>query len=241
MIDITIPPKRLAPPRLILANGTLEALKWMALLIMTGDHVNKYLFNATQPVLFELGRLALPIFVVTLAYNLARPIRFDPGMYRRTITRLAVFGALASVPFLALGKVYAGWWPLNVLFTLLTLTTILYLVEGDKRIIALVVFLLGGSIVEFCWPALLLGLTVWSYCKRPTWAAACSALLSCVALCWINGNLWALMTFPLLLGSTGIDLRVPRLRWVFYTYYPLHLGVLWLIRIPMRHAGYLFF
>jgi hypothetical protein len=44
-------------------NGTVEALKWLALALMTGDHVNKYLFNGTLPFLFEAGRLALPIFV----------------------------------------------------------------------------------------------------------------------------------------------------------------------------------
>lgn len=32
-----------------------------------------------------------------------------------------------------------------------------------------------------------------------------------------------------------------RLRWAFYAYYPLHLTALWLIRIPMSKAGYLFF
>ena len=31
------------------------------------------------------------------------------------------------------------------------------------------------------------------------------------------------------------------LRWAFYAYYPLHLAALWLIRIPMSKAGYLFF
>ncbi|WP_010101405.1 TraX family protein [Verminephrobacter aporrectodeae] len=62
-----------APPRLVVADGTCEGLKWLALALMTGDHVNKYLFNATLPVLFEAGRLALPIFVFVLACNLARP------------------------------------------------------------------------------------------------------------------------------------------------------------------------
>jgi hypothetical protein len=32
-----------------------------------------------------------------------------------------------------------------------------------------------------------------------------------------------------MLGATRVDLRLPRLRWAFYLYYPLHLGVLWLI------------
>ena len=60
-----------------MADGTIEGLKWLALVLMTGDHVNKYLFNATLPVLFEAGRIALPLFVFVLAYNLARPGTLD--------------------------------------------------------------------------------------------------------------------------------------------------------------------
>ena len=62
----------LPPPRLVLGDGTVEALKWLGLLFMTGDHVNKYLFAQKLPCLFELGRLAMPIFGFVLAYNLAR-------------------------------------------------------------------------------------------------------------------------------------------------------------------------
>lgn len=81
--------------------------------------MNKYLFNATIPGLFEAGQLCLPIFVFVLAYNLARPGTLESGAYLRTMKRLAIFGALASVPFIALGGLLAGWWPLNVMFTLL--------------------------------------------------------------------------------------------------------------------------
>ncbi|MGE4125505.1 MAG: TraX family protein [Pusillimonas sp.] len=103
-------------------DGTVEALKWLALVLMTGDHVNKYLFNATLPVLFEAGRVALPLFVFVLAYNLARPGTLERGVYGRAMSRLTVFGALASVPFVALGGLAWGWWPLNVMFTLLVVT-----------------------------------------------------------------------------------------------------------------------
>lgn len=44
-----------------------------------------------------------------------------------------------------------------------------------------------------------------------------------------------------MIGAGAVDLRVPRLRWAFYAYYPLHLAALYLIRIPMAQAGYLFF
>ncbi|MWQ92496.1 conjugal transfer protein TraX, partial [Escherichia coli] len=40
---------RASLPAMVIADGTIEALKWLALLAMTGDHVNKYLFNGTLP------------------------------------------------------------------------------------------------------------------------------------------------------------------------------------------------
>jgi hypothetical protein len=233
-----------ALPRLAVADGTVEALKWIALILMTGDHVNKYLFNATLPLLFEAGRLTLPIFVFVLGYNLARPGTLERGVYGRTMLRLALFGALASVPFVALGGLYAHWWPLNVLFMLLVVAATAYFVDlGGKRHLALaaVVFVVGGSSVEYWWPGVAFGLAVWSYARRPSWTAVVIAILACAALRFINGNLWALAALPVLCLATRIDFRVPRLRWAFYAYYPLHLAALWLIRIPMSKAGYLFF
>ncbi|RYF37261.1 MAG: hypothetical protein EOO38_26620, partial [Cytophagaceae bacterium] len=35
-------------PRLVVADGSIEALKWLGLLLMTGDHVNKYLLNGVN-------------------------------------------------------------------------------------------------------------------------------------------------------------------------------------------------
>lgn len=108
--------RRFSLPSLRIADGTLEALKWLGLLLMTGDHVNKYLFNETMPLLFDAGRAVMPIFVFGLAFNLARPGTLARGVYQRTMGRLAVFGALATPAFIALGGLLAGWWPLNILF-----------------------------------------------------------------------------------------------------------------------------
>ena len=132
---------------------------------------------------------------------------------------------------------------LNVLFTLLALTATLYLVERGTLAGyagAVGVFLVGGSSVEFWWPALAFGLAVWWYCKRPNWIPLALATASLAALAVINGNHWALATLPLLLLATRLDLNLPRVRWVFYAYYPVHLAAIWLIRIPMANAGYVF-
>ena len=154
-------------------------------------------------------------FVFVLAYNLARPGTLERGVYGRTMSRLAMFGALASVPFVALGGLYAGWWPLNVMFTLLVVTATAYLVErGGKLHLAAagVVFLVGGSSVEYWWPAVAFGLAVWSYTRRPSWAAAAVAVLACAALWFVNRNLWALAALPVLFLASRVDVSVPRLR-----------------------------
>lgn len=56
-----------------MADGSLAAIKWTALVLMVFDHVNKYLYAEKLPVIFQLGRIVMPMFGFVLAYNLARP------------------------------------------------------------------------------------------------------------------------------------------------------------------------
>lgn len=217
-------------PNVKIASGTIEALKWLGLLLMTGDHVNKYLFNATLPFLFEIGRLAMPIFVLILAYNLARPT-LDVAAYKRATARLSAFAVISMVPCMLLGGLVGGWWPLNILFTLLTLVAVIYFIECKAFFLAFVVFVVAGLFVEYWWPALVLGVTAWAYFKKPSVLAAVGVVLSSASLFFINGNMWALAALPLVILSTLVDVKVPRLRWVFYAYYPLHLGVIHLISV----------
>ncbi|WP_419595184.1 TraX family protein [Thiolapillus sp.] len=230
-------------PAIKLDNGTVEALKWIGLLAMTCDHVNKYLFNATLPLLFELGRVALPIFVFVIGYNLARPEAMERGVYTRTMKRLLIFAVIAAVPYVSLGGLWEGWWPLNILFTLLTATCALYLIElgtVPALVASGVVISIGGGLVEFWWPAVIGTIAVWAYIKKPSVIAALMALTACGSLVLINKNGWALGAIPVIAAASVVKIPVPRVRWLFYTYYPLHLAVIWLIRIPMARAGYLF-
>lgn len=232
------------PGSISIPDGSLEAMKWLGLLLMTGDHVNKYLFNGTLPVLFELGRLALPLFIFVLAYNLARDTALARGVYFRTLWRMGVFGLLATGPFIALGGLAQGWWPLNVMFTLMAATATIYLIEKNgpaSWIAAGAVFLFSGACVEFGWPAIAGAVAVWWFCKRPSAIALGAALVACASLYVVNQNYWAFSAVLVIVIGSHVNLRVPRLRWAFYVYYPLHLVAFWLLRIPMRNAGYLFF
>lgn len=231
-------------PRLVVSDGALEVLKWLALLLMTADHANKFLFNGTNGAVFAAGRLAMPLFVFVLAYNLARPGVLERGSYARTMRRLALSGVLSMPAFTIMGGLDAALRPLNIMFTLLILTATLNLIEGRTTgdcMAAAVLFLTGGASVEFWWPALAFGIAVWWYSKRPCALPPILALAALAALHFVNGNLWASAAVPVIFLASLADPHVPRLRWAFYAYYPLHLFVLCWIRVPMAKAGYLFF
>lgn len=231
-------------PRLAVSDGSLEALKWLALVLMTVDHVSKFLFNGTDDAAFAAGRVAMPLFVFALAYNMARPGVLECGAYLRTMKRLALLGALAIPAFVILGGIHAALRPLNIMFALLALAATLNLLDrrtAGSYAAAAAVFLVGGANVEYSWPALAFGLAVWWYCKQPGAMPLALALTALAALWFINSNLWAFLALLVVLIASLVDLRMPRVRWVFYAYYPVHLFALCLIRIPMSKAGYLFF
>jgi hypothetical protein len=214
------------------ANGTIEALKWLALALMTLDHINTFIFDYKLPGAFELGRIAMPLFAFVLAYNLARPGALASGAYIRTMKRLALYGLAASPFYIGLGGVSFGWWPLNILFMLLVATATLYLAEKSGRghmVAAVAVFLIGGAFVDFFWFALTFCLAASWYCKTVSKAALVVWVLAAASLYVVNRNWWALASIPLILAAPLVDVKMPRFRNVFYVYYPAHLAVLLIV------------
>jgi hypothetical protein len=223
--------RALSPPAVQIQDGTLECLKWLAIVLMTLDHFNKYILHESSAVLFDLGRIAMPLFAFMLAYNLARPGTFGRGTYQRAMKRLALFGTVAIPVCIALGGLLLGWWPLNILFMLLTTVATLFLIEQEKKASAAFVFIVGGFMVEFWWPAIGFAVATWYYCKRPSWVALVIAIGCCAALAPINSNSYALIALPLIYAATKLPITLPRSKWyVFYAYYPAHLAVILLIR-----------
>lgn len=219
-------------PALVCSVGTIEALKWIALLLMMLDHINKYLLHDRVHALFATGRVVMPFFAFVLAFNLARPGTFASGAYLRVIKRLMVFGSIASLPFIALGGLAGGWWPLNILITFAVAVAIMYLVDSGTKlgmIGAICLFVVGGSVVEFWWPALGICLAAWRYCKSPSWASLFFWLFSTIALFVINHDFWALLSLPVIFILPMIQIKLPRYRNFFYVIYPLHLGIIWMV------------
>ncbi|MEO7863710.1 MAG: TraX family protein [Nitrospirales bacterium] len=220
-------------PRVELSDGAVEAMKWLGLILMTADHAQKYGLMSTVPGVYEAGRVAFPLFGIVLAYNLARVQNHDPAVYVRVLTRLLCCGALASIPFIALGGLGFGWWPLNCMGTLAVAVGIMYVIEERRpfwKTRAAVVFLLGGALVEFWWPGVALCVGAWWYCKHPTGVALLLWLAGTAGLTLINANWWACASFAVLAGMTYfVTIEIPRASRWFYCYYPAHLALFLLL------------
>ena len=217
-------------PRIELSDGAVEAMKWLGLILMTADHAQKYGLMPTVPGVYEAGRVAFPLFGIVLAYNLARAKSHDHAVYVRVLTRLLVCGAIASIPFIALGGLGFGWWPLNCMGTLAVAVCIMYLIEVRRpfwKTSAASVFLVGGAMVEFWWPGVALCVGAWLYMKQPTGGALLLWLAGTAGLTLINDNGWACASFVVLVGMASlVTIEIPRASRWFYLYYPAHLAVL---------------
>ena len=220
-------------PRVELSDGAVEAMKWLGLILMTADHAQKYGLMPAVPGVYEAGRVAFPLFGIVLAYNLVRVQGHDPHVYVRVLTRLLCCGALASIPFIALGGLGFGWWPLNIMGTLAVAVCIMYVIESRRpfwKTKAAAVFLLGGALVEFWWPGVALCIGAWLYIKQPTWTALLPWLAGTAGLTVINGNWWACASFAVLaVMAYGVTIAIPRASRFFYVYYPAHLATLLLL------------
>lgn len=197
-----------------------ELLKWVALLLMTGDHVNKVLLHGSQPWLTEAARVVFPIFAVVLAFNLAA--RLGPAVARRAMIRMLAAAALVQ-PFHALAFGY--FLPLNVLFTL----ALGVYVCTAPRWLGAVAWVVGGLFVDYQWFGVGVVVAGW-FCVAGYWYrdwVRYGAVVAAVAsLAAINGNWWALAALPLLWLLRTYEGQVPRWRWTFYGYYVAHLVLL---------------
>ena len=208
-------------------DGSLEALKWLALALMVLDHVNTFLYNRTLPGAYQAGRVVFPLFAFVLAFNLARPQALERGIHVRVMGRLALFGLLATPPYLVL---VGRWWPLNILFTLLAgVATVYGIARRDVAgvVLAALAFAVGGLLGDYLYPGVTMLVAAWAWCREPNGRRFALWVLSVAALVLVNFNFWALVAVPLVLLAMRVDLRVPRLRWLFYAFYPAHFAVIW--------------
>lgn len=215
--------------RPLIADGTIEALKWLALVSMTYDHVVRFLFSGSgigEATAF--GRIALPLFAFILAYNLSRP-GITGAVYIRVIGRLITFGLLAVPAYYYL----VGPFPINILFTLALALGIVWCLEHRRQPLAwaaLVLLLPLSLVVEYGLLGIITTLSLFVWCRSDRdWQGIVALALGFGALALSNGNLWCLMALPFFFLAERGALALKRSKWLFYTYYPAHLSVIALI------------
>ena len=219
-----------------LASGTIELLKWLAVMLMTADHINLHLLQSKFPVMYAMGRVSLPLFVFVLAYNLAQTQAKENGAALRVLERLIPVAVLSSLPYMELNLDMFGWRPLNVLFTLAAGTAIVALIERPTRqrqIFAVLLYAGSGAIVDYGWTGIGLFVCCWHLFRSPNCFWAVSTAIFLVLLGEVNMNQWALAVLPIIWLGFICRQNFPRLRNALYYYYPLHLFVIAALRITV--------
>ncbi len=234
-MQLSIARLRSLPP---LIPGTLEALKWLAVALMTADHINLQLLHLQYPIMFAMGRVSLPLFVFVLAYNLARPEAKANGAALRVLGRLLPVALISCLPYMELNLETFGWCPLNVLFTLAAGTAIVALIEHPTRlrlIAAVLLYAGSGALVDYGWTGVGLFVCCWHLFRSPSLFWAGCSLIFLLLLGCLNHNQWALMVLPVLGLAFMCRLNLPRVRNALYYYYPLHLAAIVVLKIAVFH------
>lgn len=232
----TTPLERLGWVRLGSSQQTL--LKVLAIALMLLDHANSVLWGS-QPWAYTLGRISYPLFTFLIAYNVAvRGVK--PQRYALP---LLLFGIVSQGPaMLALGR---DPFPLNIFFTLLVGVTYLPLrrwyastlpagrvAEAASWLLTTLLFLLLSLPLEYGPAGVFLIALMVVFLERPSLAAGVGVL---ILLLLINRLTWsslaAWLVVPLVAWVRTLELpTLPRLKWLFYGFYPLHLLGLWLLK-----------
>lgn len=203
----------------VFTSGGREVLKWLALVLMTGDHANKVL-HLGMPWLTDLSRVVFPIFAIVFACNLSLDVR---GSRAWTAAWRTLAASVVAQPLHAWAFGY--WLPVNVLATLSAGAFVLLLWRDGMRVAAVALFAFAGLWVDYSWYglAVIVAAALAVREDRPLFWPVGVAVAS---LAMINGNWYALGALPLVAILGQLPVSVPRWRWTFLAYYVGHLALL---------------
>jgi TraX protein len=122
------------------------------------------------------------------------------------------------------------------MFTLLVATLVLWLYENRNPkhdMWFLPLFLFGSILPEYWIVATSTVIAAYFYCKNSRGLYLLLWVLSVVAFVLINLNFYAMLAVPIILLASKVHTTVPRLRYFFYTFYPAHFVVLWIVKTLM--------
>jgi hypothetical protein len=204
-----------------IGSGTIESLKWLALILMVGEHWMRHVVGSLPPWIYAGGRLVFPLFVFSLALGL----RSLPLPRIRMVT-VRMF-AWAIVAQATLQFVDAPERQLNVLFTFaIGLATVLgfetlrspFLLALGLGAVAVAAIRCEFGPVGVAFASATIAVARAEDPPTAAWFVVAGLL---AALAVPNGNHWALAAVPVAWLVWRLGIRVPRIRGAFYWAYAL--------------------
>lgn len=220
---------------LSLNSNQIELLKWIALILMLGDHYSSIYIEDPFHILKITGRLVFPLFSIILVYNYI----YNTSNKLNFIKRLFIFAILSEpIHYFAFKDYFNNIWILNIFFTLTFGLLILYIFENTisfskikKTFIYLCLILIFIPIslkLSYELTGLTLILITYYFLKK-------NSLLS---LFLLSINIYILNIFyDIKISFIGLfvillcyiipSINIKRInKWFFYLFYPIHLLLL---------------
>ncbi len=212
-----------------------ELLKWIAIITMTVDHVGAILYPEFTVLRF-IGRLSFPLFAYLLILGME-----STRNIRNSLTRLFLFSIISQVPFfLALGFEPFGY--LNIFFTLSFGLLFIYFFKRTSVFALVPVF--ASFVLPFDYGIYGIAMIGCMYIlKEDTKFGVVSlVLLNTLFLVPWNIQFLSISAIPLIVLHKNGSLKIKReanekvaiplwRKYFFYVYYPLHLALLYIIRL----------
>jgi len=215
-----------------------EVLKWIAIATMTADHVGVILYPTYDPtyeVLRFIGRLSFPLFsyLIALGYE-------STGNVKNYFVRLFIFALVSQVPFsLAIGKGILDY--LNIFFTLSFGVLFIHFYK-KKSILCLLPILVSFLNFDYGAYGILLIGSMYILRENLKLGIASIVLLNLPFAIYLSPQVFSLLALPIILLHNSGFLKIIRKskgtnpypawrKYFFYVYYPLHLTLLYLIKI----------
>lgn len=124
---------------------SMDVLKCVALVAMLIDHMNDILLSPSSPLLYAVGRMAMPLFALIFAFNMAK----QPDRAQELAKRQWKW-AIITQPFFAFAFYgHQPWYALNILFVFAVCSQLIAWVYSRMKYCWIKSILL---IALFAWP-----------------------------------------------------------------------------------------
>ena len=221
-----------------------NVLKYIAVMAMLIDHIGAIFVpqnTAIYIIMRIIGRLTCPI----MCYFLVQGYMHTKNR-KKYFLRLLIFAIIAQVPYALALKGTLLVLELNFLFTLVLSFGVIWVYDKtDNLIVRWLAIILLISLAFFCdWGVFAPVLVLLFYIFRNNNSSAIiSFAIFVVMYTFLNFNphdltcllsLATLLAIPLILLYNGEAGRKCAFnKWFFYIFYPLHLGLLWVVRLTI--------